>query len=1288
MRTHCRCAVGTLFVAVTALGLDPGSRITQYGLDVWTVRDGLPQNSVRAVGQTSDGYLWLGTRAGLVRFDGVTFTVYDSSNTPELVEDHILSMATGPGNLLWVGSTDGTLVSFKDGHFNRRLDNRIAGDNIRALLVDSFARLWVGSEKHGLFRMEDGVLVPVATGASRADKFIRCLYEDELHRVWIGTEAGLKRIDSSGVVSFFDETHRSPGPVWAIASDGAGGVWAGTRLAGLSHLQGAILHRVPLEAWLRSRTILGLARDRDGNLWIGTDGDGLGRFTAGQIASATTITGLSNRIVRVVFEDREGSIWLGTAGGGLNRIRDRKIQALSMREGMPSDMVRSAFEDPDGTVWLGTGAGLVRLKAGRIKVYDESDGLPGSMIWPVFRDRKGNLWAAGSKDTVVMYPGARISRGNAKHFLSESNVRAFYEDRSGSVWVGTTKGLYCFRNGRPETSPANQTRVFFDGAITALAEAPDGTLWAGTNSGIYVGRAGRFEPLALTGLLSRNIVAFHVDDDGNVWIGTSKGLAVWRAGVVRAIHRAAGIPETDIYGLAEDSSDGFWIVGRRGIFRTSAADMRMLARGARVRCSMSMSLANGDSLRGASEFNWGAQPLIGAGSDRQLWIPSYGGVVIVDPARLNKAGVPLSVYIERVVVDGKPVDESITVGHRLDLYYTAPTFIAPQSVRFAYMLEGFDRDWVDAASRRNAFYTAVPPGRYTFRVRASYEDGKWTSRSAVRVINLRPHFYQSWWFFSIGCAVILSAIIGLDLTRAKRLRRREAVLAQRVAERTAALRAEVVERERAELAAKAANSAKSEFLANMSHEIRTPMNAVIGMTELVLDSSLTEPQRQQMEVVKDSAESLLFLLNEVLDFSKIEAGKLQFHRAPFGLRETVATAVKIVSGRGRQKGLNLAWIVRHDVPDDWVGDAIRLRQVLLNLLGNAVKFTDRGDVTLEVAISPEAAGTIRFAVSDTGIGISPEQQEHIFEAFMQADTSIFRKFGGTGLGLAISKRIVELWGGSLSLESEIGRGSRFWFDAHFERNSTDIQTPRFSGKSVVTWSAHEATARSLQELILFWKMKPAQDRSSADFAVIDISAEQHPAPPAGSRSVSLAWADQGRRDAGGFDTCLLKPVGPNELSRFLDGCREAMVARPSAETPRAAGKRILVAEDNAVNQKITRAILERDGHLVTVVSDGREAVDAAERDYYDIILMDVYMPSLDGLQATALLRSRGNTVPIIALTACASDEDARRCLEAGMNGHLAKPVRRNELLATVRQSVEANEGDAALAPALASLSGK
>jgi signal transduction histidine kinase/DNA-binding response OmpR family regulator len=577
----------------------------------------------------------------------------------------------------------------------------------------------------------------------------------------------------------------------------------------------------------------------------------------------------------------------------------------------------------------------------------------------------------------------------------------------------------------------------------------------------------------------------------------------------------------------------------------------------------------------------------------------------------------------------------------------------------------------------------------------------------------QPFFFDNLFTITAACsiAVITSAM-------RERLRWKEFQTRWNLARAHDALLESEARYRQALIVAEEANRAKSEFVAKMSHEIRTPMNGVIGMTELALQTDLTPEQREYLDMVKDSADTLLGVINDILDFSKIEARKLELAATDFDLRDSLLDALRPLAVRAQTKGLELSCRIPPSLRGALVGDPLRLRQVIVNLVGNAVKFTEHGEVVVAVELEEESADgvALHFAVVDTGIGIPAEKHARIFEAFAQADGSMTRRYGGTGLGLAISAQLVELMGGRIWVESEPDRGSTFHFTARFGLARAGVVPPppaplaQLRGLRVLVVDDNGTNRRILHDILSYWQMQPTAvaDGTTAlttirraaaagePYALVLLDAmmpeldgfavaERIRESPETAHVPVLMLTSSGqlgeivRCKALGIDSYLIKPIKQSDLLDAIltvlgSRCAEAALA-PAAEHVDAtcAPLHVLVVEDNLINQKLVTRMLEPHGHAVELAGNGRLALAALERQDFDLVLMDVQMPEMDGFEATAAIRASergsGRRVPIVAMTAHAMKGDRERCLAAGMDAYVAKPVAKRELLDTIARVV-------------------
>lgn len=1060
------CAGLTIALAgVASASLDPDKPIGEFIHQSWQTAQGLPQNSVLSLAQTSDGYIWMGTEEGLVRFDGVRFTVFDQHKFG-LANNIVMALLADHQNL-WIGTAGGGLSRFHNGVFTSfAMHTGLAGSSVRSLYEDARGDIWIGTDGRGLIRFQNGKFQVFTTADGLADNSIFSITAGRGDSLLIATHGGLDTF-SEGKFQRFAVDSQSCGSARVAHVDRSGALWLGTP-DGLCRVSSNGVKRFTVKDGLTSNTVLSLFEDSAGTLWIGT-ADGLTRFVNGAFSSFSEREGLLGKEVWAIYEDRERSLWVGTAGGGINLFKKGLFTTLTKSKGLPSDTILPVYQDRQGTVWIGSDQGLTAWKDGRLTNYTGKEGAPES-VFSIAQDHGGTLWI-GTRRGLARLQDGKIG---PVEDLAGNRVACTYVDHKNGLWAGSRSGLTHFDGHSFQTYTTRDGLPSDD--VLAIYEDGRGTMWIGTSGGLSGFEDGRFTSYTTKDGLASNVVwTIAGETDGALWLGTNGGgLSRLRDGKITTYTSTQGLYDNSVLGVIDDQLGNIWMTCDKGVFKVSKKQLNDFASGLTSRITSTV-YGTADGMK-SQECNGAFQPSVWRLHDGRLCFPTTKGLAIIQPAHLVKNLTPP--LLEDVLINNKefPVNQPVTVPPgkgQLELTFTAPSFIDPGKIQFRYMLDGFDKDWTDAGGRRTAYYTNIPHGQYRFKVLAG-SDGEWSNTGPELPITLQPHYYETLPFFTGIALGFLGLGIGIYAIRVNQLKVRELKLLQLVDERTAALQeserqlrashdqlevrveertqelvesnqaleVEIAVRRRTEgqltlakEAAEAASRAKSDFLANMSHEIRTPINGIIGMTELTLTTELGAEQQEYLEIVKSSADTLLRIVNDILDFSKIEASKLTLEKIPFELRGSIHQIIRSLSLRATQKNLKLSTQIHSAVPNDLIGDPLRLRQVLLNLLDNAIKFTSKGGILL--TITPEShsgdAAALRFAVKDTGIGVPLAKQRSIFEAFSQADTSSTRKYGGTGLGLAISSQLVEMMDGRLSVDSEAGQGSTFHFTARFER---------------------------------------------------------------------------------------------------------------------------------------------------------------------------------------------------------------------------------------------------------------
>jgi ligand-binding sensor domain-containing protein len=769
----------------SACGLDPNRAITQYGLDLWQKRDGLPQRSVSAIARTRDGYLWLGTEEGLVRFDGAKFRVYDSSNTPQLERPNVARLLASRKGGLWVATLGGGLV-WTDGETFRRYTTRdgLSEDTVSALLEDRDGSLWVGTFRGGLNHFVGGRFATVSTRDGLSNDEIRALYQDEEGALWIGTRGGgVNRWRDGRVVAWTTSNGLSNDQVTSLAGDGSGGVWIGTR-KGLDRWSGGRIAVMTDRDGLSNDEVISLERDRDGVLWIGTVTGGLNRLAGGHAASLTKQEGLPDDTVLAILEDEEGNLWVGT-DGGLSRLRAGPFLPVGTLEGLPSDDVRPVLQTSNGELWVGTrGSGLSRRVGSSWRTYTQSDGLPSDRVWALHEDLAGDLWA-GTKGGLARFHAGRWTAFTAAQGLAADLVFAITSDAAGDLWIGTVGGLSRFRDGK--FTKFGTADGLTNERVYALLEGSDGSLWIGTaGGGLDRMKDGRIAP-AIPASEAPFIFALAEEPGGAILAGTGNhGLARLSGGRLTRIGKAEGLFDDTVYTILDDGRGFLWMSSNRGVFRVSREEIARFAAGT-SRHVHSDVFGTADGMR-ESECNGGFQPAGWRGRDGTLWFPTVAGLVSVDPGRVAGARREPTVRLEEVFAGaerlspGKP--SQLAPGRdRLEFRYTGIDFHSPGAVRFRYRLAGYDSDWIDAGDRRAAYYTNLPAGTYRFQIAASSGGGRWVETRPYE-ITLQAHFYRTPWFAAL---VGISVLLGLAAVHRTRLR------SARLASELATARLEVLE---------------------------------------------------------------------------------------------------------------------------------------------------------------------------------------------------------------------------------------------------------------------------------------------------------------------------------------------------------------------------------------------------------------------------------------------------------------------------------------------------------------
>ncbi len=787
-------ALSMLLAGLSAAALDPARDVTQYVQQTWTTQEGLPQNTVSALLQAPDGYLWFGTEEGLVRFDGAAFTVFDKTAIKGMRDNAVSALCLDSAGYIWIGTWSGDLFRVKNGIFEDMVGSQTKlSSGVWSIVDDKAGDCWAATSI-GLLRIHAGVHTLYTTRDGLPTNDLRTLCRDDSGGLWIGTRgSGLFRMRDGRFEVPPETAPLKDSGVWSLLVGKDGALWIGTTEGSLSHLKDGHLTRVGEDGSLPKQSIRSLCEDKDGNLWVGTYGGGLSRISGGRVATLTSKNGFPDDSVNALFEDREGSLWVGTWGSGLVRLSRGKFLTYTVRDGLAGNVMRVVCQDASGALWIGTsGSGLSRYYGGKFTTFDKTSGLSGDSVRGLLSAKDGSLWVSTEAGGLDRYSAGRWNHLGAAQGLGGDFVLSILERRDGSLWAGTYGGGLAHSEGGRFTSMTTRDGLP-NSEVWCLHEDRQGRLWVGTTGGLALLEGGKFRVFhAADGLSGEVVISAFESEAGSLWFGTSGGgLARFKDGKLKSCTRRDGLYDDVVFQILPDGMGNLWMSCNKGLFKVPLQDLEDFADGRRatVVCT---AYGKADGM-GSSECMGGSQPAGCVTRDGRLWFPTADGLVSVDPARLPYNTVPPPLNVEALLADGKPVMANgaavVPAGtHGMEVRYTALSLRAPERARFRYRLVGFDDGWVEAGSRRTAYYTNVPPGTYRFEMRACNEDGLWNEAGTSISVRVLPRFYQTVPFY-LGVAFIAAAAAwGGYRMRVRQLQARERMLVAKVEERTAQLR--------------------------------------------------------------------------------------------------------------------------------------------------------------------------------------------------------------------------------------------------------------------------------------------------------------------------------------------------------------------------------------------------------------------------------------------------------------------------------------------------------------------